>query len=84
MNVHVMELSNGKHIIADVEELPEEPSAYLKNCREIVEDITGSIGLKKWPKYTDEPDVLIYSKSIFTISEPNSQLLEKYKESINS
>ena len=43
MNVHVMELANGKIIIADVEELPEEPSAYLKNCREIVEDITGSV-----------------------------------------
>jgi hypothetical protein len=84
MNVHVMELANGKHIVADVEELPEEPSAYLKNCREIVEDIVGNITLKKWPKYTDEPDVLIYSKSIFTISEPTAHLLEKYKESINS
>ena len=84
MNVHVMELANGKHIIADVEELPEEPSAYLKNCREIVEDIAGNIGLKKWPKYTDEPDVLVYSKSIFTISEPTTHILEKYKESINS
>ena len=84
MNVHVMELANGKHIIADVEELPEEPSAYLKNCREIIEDELGNINLKKWPKYTDEPDVLIYSKSIFTISDPTTQLLEKYKESINS
>ena len=79
-----MELVNGKHIIADVEELPEEPSAYLKNCREILDEINGTPILRKWPRYTDETDTLIYSKSIFTISEPTTDILNRYNKAINS
>ena len=38
MNLHVIELMNNSFIIADVEDLDEEPSCYLKNCREMLDD----------------------------------------------
>jgi len=56
----------------------------LKNCREIVEDNEGVISLRKWPRYTDETEALIYSDRITTISEPNSELTSLYKQAINS
>ena len=83
MNLHVIELINNSYIIADVEDLEEEPSCYLKNCREIIDD-GNEITLRKWPKYTDETDTLIYSNRIVTISEPSSDLETLYKKIINS
>ena len=83
MNLHVMELINNKIIIADVEELDEEPSCYLKNCREII-DIDGTITFRKWPMYTDETDTLIYSNRIVTISTPSEEVSTLYKKAINS
>jgi len=83
MNLHVMELINNKFIIADVEELDEEPSCYLKNCREII-DTDGTITFRKWPMYTDETDTLIYSNRIVTISTPSEEVATLYKKTINS
>ena len=53
MNLNVIELVTGVIVVADVEELDEEPSCFLKNCREIVEDNEGVISLRKWPRNTD-------------------------------
>jgi len=82
MNLHVIELINNSFIVADVEDLDEEPSCYLKNCREILDD--GEITLRKWPRYTDEVDTLIHSNRIVTISEPSEEITALYKKSINS
>ena len=84
MNVNVIELVTGVIVVADVEELDEEPSCFLKNWREIIEDNEGVISLRKWPRYTDETEALIYSDRITTISEPNSELTSLYKQAINS
>ena len=73
MNLHVIELINNSFIIADVEDLDEEPSCYLKNCREILEN-GDDIELKKWPRYTDEVDTLIHSNRIVTISKPSEEV----------
>ncbi len=83
MNLHVLELINNKIIVADVEELDEEPSCFLKNCRQII-DLDGSLTLKKWPLYTDETDTLIYSNRIVSISTPSDELANLYKKSVNS
>lgn len=82
MNLHVIELINNKIIIADIEELDEEPSCFLKNCREIIHG--KEIELKKWPRYTDETDTLIYSNRIVTISTPSEEIAALYKKTINS
>ena len=83
MNLHVIELVNNKVVVADVEELDEEPSCFLKNCREII-DIDGTITFRKWPLYTDETDTLIYSNRIVSISTPSGEVSNLYKKSINS
>ena len=83
MNLHVIELINNKIIVADVEELDEEPSCFLKNCREII-DTDGTISFRKWPQYTDETDTLIYSNRIVTISTPSEEVTSQYKKVINS
>jgi len=82
MNLHVIELINGTIIVADVEELDEEPSCFLKNCREIVDE--DDLRLIKWPRYTDETDTLIYSNRIVTISSPSEEIAALYKKTINS
>jgi small nuclear ribonucleoprotein (snRNP)-like protein len=83
MNLHVIELVNNKVVVADVEELDEEPSCFLKNCREII-DKDGTISFRKWPQYTDETDTLIYSNRIVSISTPSDEVANLYKKSINS
>lgn len=83
MNLHVIELINDKIIVADIEELGEEPSCFLKNSRELI-DIDGIITFKKWPMYTDETDTLIYSNRIVTISTPSDEVASLYKQSVNS
>ena len=83
MNLHVIELINNKVVVADVEELDEEPSCFLKNCREII-DIDGTITFRKWPLYTDETDTLIYSNRIVSISTPSDEVANLYKKVINS
>ena len=84
MNINVIELVTGVIVVADIEELDEEPSCFLKNCREVLEDNEGVILLRKWPRYTDETEALIFSDRITTMSEPNSELNSLYKKSINS
>tara|TARA_B100000902_G_C27266813_1_gene893997 strand:- start:549 stop:800 length:252 start_codon:yes stop_codon:yes gene_type:complete len=83
MNLHVIELINNKIIVSDIEELDEEPSCFLKNSREII-DNDGTITFKKWPMYTDETDTLIYSNRIVTISTPSDEVASLYKQSVNS
>lgn len=83
MNLHVIELINNKVVVADVEELDEEPSCFLKNCREII-DIDDTISFRKWPQYTDETDTLIYSNRIVSISTPSDEVASLYKQSVNS
>ena len=83
MYLHVIELINNKVVVADVEELDEEPSCFLKNCREII-DIDDTISFRKWPQYTDETDTLIYSNRIVSISTPSDEVASLYKQSVNS
>ena len=84
MNLNVIELVTGVIVVADIEELDEEPSCFLKNCREVLEDDEGVISLRKWPRYTDETEALIYSDRITTMSSPSNELETLYTSVINS
>ena len=72
MNLKVIQFTNGTHIIADVEELEEEPSCYLKNCYQITDS-----ELTEWPQYSSEREALIYADRILTISEPHPDIVKK-------
>lgn len=72
MNLKVLQLQTGDHIIADVEELEEEPSCYLKNCYLITDG-----NLVEWPLYSSEREALIYSDRILTISDPNQDIIKQ-------
>ena len=84
MNINVIELVTGVIVVADIEELDEEPSCFLKNCREVLEDDNGVLSLRKWPRYTDETEALIYSDRITTMSSPSNELETLYTSVINS
>ncbi len=73
MNLQVVQLVTGDHVVADVEQLEEEPNCYLKDPYLIKDD--GS--LVEWPLYSSERGALIYSNRIVTISEPNSEIVKK-------
>ena len=73
MNLQVVQLVTGDHVVADVEQLEEEPNCYLKDPYLIKDD--GS--LVEWPLYSSERGALIYSNRIVTISEPDSEIVKK-------
>ena len=73
MNIQVIQLVSGDHILADVEQLEEEPNCYLKDAYLIKEDGT----LVEWPLYSAERGALIYSSQIVTISEPDNEIVKK-------
>ncbi len=72
MNLKVIQLNTGDYIIADVEQLEEEPSCYLKNCYRIVDG-----NLHEWPMYSSEREALIYADRIVTISEPHPDIVKQ-------
>lgn len=74
MNLKVLQLVDGTHIIADVEQLEEEPSCYLKNCYLINEETNT---LDEWPRYSSEREALIFSDRILTISDPHSDIVKQ-------
>lgn len=74
MNLKILQLVDGTHIIADVEQLEEEPSCYLKNCY-LIDEETNT--LVEWPRYSSEREALIFSDRILTISDPHSDIVKK-------
>ena len=73
MNIQVVQLVTGDHVLADIEQLDEEPNCYLKDAYLIKEDGT----LVEWPLYSSERGALIYSNRIVTISEPEAEIVKQ-------
>ena len=73
MNIQVVQLVTGDHVLADIEQLDEEPNCYLKDAYLIKEDGT----LVEWPLYSSERGALIYSNRIVTISEPDAEIVKQ-------
>ena len=73
VNIQVVQLVTGDHVVADIEQLDEEPNCYLKDAYLIKEDGT----LVEWPLYSSERGALIYSNRIVTISEPDAEIVKQ-------
>lgn len=77
MNLKLILLSDGSYIITWIYELPIEPKAFLANPLRVVK-LGKGISLKKFPEYSDQEIILLFSNSICTIVEPDSTVKSKY------
>lgn len=82
--IKIIVLSSGKPLIAEIEEFvpPEigDPDWKLTNPYEILEDCN----LKPWLNYaTDQTEFIIISDTIFTVVEPQKNILDQYLKLIN-
>ena len=75
MEVMVVILRSGIHLISKVEQLDEEPNCHLEDPYLIRDDGT----LEPWPRYTTDTDVLLYSETLATIVEPTNEIKKKYE-----
>ena len=75
MEVMVVILRSGIHLISKVEQLEEEPNCHLQDPYLIKDDGT----LEPWPSYTVDTDVLLYSETLATIVEPTNEIKKKYE-----
>jgi hypothetical protein len=75
MEVMVVILRSGMHLISKVEQLDEEPNCHLEDPYLIRDDGT----LEPWPRYTTDTDVLLYSETLATIVEPTNEIKKKYE-----
>ena len=75
MEVMVVILRSGIHLISKVEQLEEEPNCHLQDPYLIKDDGT----LEPWPSYTIDTDVLLYSETLATIVEPTNEIKKKYE-----
>ena len=75
MQVMVVILRSGIHLISKVEQMEEEPNCHLQDPYLIKDDGT----LEPWPRYTNDVDVLLYSETLATIVEPTNEIKKKYE-----
>jgi hypothetical protein len=52
-----------------------EPSCFLADPMEIIDG-----EFRKFPRYTNQRNVLLYSESLATLATPDPEILSKYKE----
>lgn len=80
MIVTLILLNSGEYLIAQAEELDYEPRCHLRQPY-LVTGYT-PFKLAKWPKYTDEVDILLHSTTIQTMCVPTENLLNQYLNKI--
>lgn len=78
-DVAIFLLRNGTYLIANYEQLDEEPSCYLTNCYRIKNEDQ----LEPFPLYSLEKDCLLNSSEFLTIFEPDEKILDLYKKTIS-
>lgn len=75
-------LKTGECIIGFVDELPVEPSCHINQPYQITKEVTHEAdlmsSLKKWPKYTNEEDIILHTDSILTMCEPKEDIRLAY------
>ena len=75
MQIALIILKSGVHLITKAEQLDEEPSCHMEHPYLIKDDGT----LEPWPRYTNDTDILLYSETIATIVEPDADIRKKYE-----
>lgn len=84
MEVAIVLLKTGEYIIGFIEELAYEPSCHINQPYEltgnyvILQDVKTIF--KKWPKYTNDENILIESSNILTLLEPKNDIKWAYLE----
>lgn len=78
MEIKLILLKNGTYLISQLQEMEMEPSVFLSNPMEIMDDDQ----LISYPKHTNQKDILLYSDMLATIVEPTTGLLAKYIEQL--
>ena len=75
MEVMIVVLKNGTHLVSKVEQLDEEPACHLQEPYQVKDDGT----LTPWPLWTLDQDILLYSETLATIVEPTDEIRKKYE-----
>lgn len=73
-------LNTGDTIVSFVSQLEYEPSCHLN--RPFTLHGFNEIHLLKWPIYTTDDDILLYSSSLLTMCEPTPEVITKYLNEI--
>lgn len=73
-------LNSGEYLISQTEQLEYEPRCHLKQPYQV----TGMspFELERWPRYTDEEDILLHTEVIKTLCEPTESLVEQYLQKV--
>jgi hypothetical protein len=80
MNLTLVILKTGQHLVAWCEELDYEPS-----CHMVAPHLIGGktkITLTPWPSYTNDEHVLLHKTDILTVCEPNPAVSEAYSKKV--
>jgi hypothetical protein len=75
-------LNNNIALVSIIEEVYAElgePNCKLINPYQLIKDpSTQEISLNIWPDFTDQRTIMITSDHILTITDPTSEIIEKY------
>jgi hypothetical protein len=75
--VKLLLLKTGQYVISYISEMEMEPSVFLSDPMEIVDG-----NLHRFPRYTGQRNILLYSDILATLLDPDPEILAKYQASI--
>jgi len=81
MNLSLVILKSGQHLVAWCEELDYEPSCHMVSPHLI--GGKAKITLAPWPSYTNDEHVLLHKNDILTVCEPNPAVAEAYGKRVS-
>lgn len=80
MNLSILILKTGQHLITQVEQMEYEPSCHM--VQPYLISGTKSITLTRWPSYTDDDHILLKSDALLTMVDPTEAILNKYLKKV--
>jgi len=75
--IKLLLLKTGQYVISYISEMELEPSVFLSDPMEIVDGT-----LHKFPRYSGQRNVLLYSDILATVLDPDPEILAKYQASV--
>ena len=76
MELQLLILANGEHLIAYVDELPEEPSCHLYRPHTIGGKT--KLTLTPWPPHSNDEHILFNSSALLTVCSPDEKVSAAY------
>ena len=65
-----------EYLIGTITELDEEPSLFIENCYEVIDEES----IKPFPKFSAQRDIFLTGENVLSILDPSPKLLETYKK----